>query len=195
MPSLTLGNQTFATQNDAADPVIASNVRFPAGMVVKVDRIDIDPVDFSGGAYIPRDATPPTITEGGQVIQKNYVPKLPQNQSYLLIQAHFWMGELSNSQNRFGSALFINDSCVAASVKGSSESNSDTINFTPFTYLFYHLHNGSTVDIEIRADNNNGASVNPSTISGSFNATYTSGSTAFGGGLAKSQLVIWEISL
>ena len=31
MPSLTLGNQTFATQNDAADPIIANNVQFPAG--------------------------------------------------------------------------------------------------------------------------------------------------------------------
>ena len=31
MPSLTLGNQTFATQNDAADPIISSNVKFPAG--------------------------------------------------------------------------------------------------------------------------------------------------------------------
>ena len=31
MPSLTLGNQIFATQNDAADPIIGSNVKFPAG--------------------------------------------------------------------------------------------------------------------------------------------------------------------
>ena len=82
MAELQLGGKTIATQTGAAQPVIAGNVQFPAGMVVKVDRIDIDPVDFSGGAYIPRDATPPTITEGGQVIQKNYVPKLPQNQSY-----------------------------------------------------------------------------------------------------------------
>ena len=35
MPSLTLGNQTFATQNDAADPIIANNVQFPAGHVIQ----------------------------------------------------------------------------------------------------------------------------------------------------------------
>ena len=35
MPSLTLGNQTFATQNDAADPVIAGNVKFPAGHIIQ----------------------------------------------------------------------------------------------------------------------------------------------------------------
>ena len=35
MPSLTLGNQIFATQNDAADPIIASNVQFPAGHIVQ----------------------------------------------------------------------------------------------------------------------------------------------------------------
>ena len=36
MPSLTLGNQIFATQNDAADPIIGSNVQFPAGHIINV---------------------------------------------------------------------------------------------------------------------------------------------------------------
>ena len=34
MPSLTLGNQTFATQNDAADPIIADNVVFPSKKLI-----------------------------------------------------------------------------------------------------------------------------------------------------------------
>ena len=44
MANLTLGNKTVVTQAGSAEPVIADNVKFPAGMVVKVDRIDIDPL-------------------------------------------------------------------------------------------------------------------------------------------------------
>ena len=179
------------TTGTSSGLTLGSAVTFPAGHVIQVGRKQIVPVDFSGGATIPRDNTIPLITEGGQVIQYDYTPKDTSGSSKLLIQANFWMGERANVNNKFNTALFIDDTCVSVQSHGAED------NYTHWSaYFFQHYltHSGSTVDVEIRADSITNVSVNPQSQSGTYGALYTSASSSFGGSVSNSELIVWEIT-
>lgn len=159
------------------------------GNVIRVGRKQILPLDFTVTSIIPRDTTPPLITEGASVVQHNYTPKM--SNSSILIQANFWMGESSNVTNKFTAALFINDICVHAQSHGAKDGA--TTDFTTFFIQDWITHNGSTLDIEIRADSSSGISINPQSLDTTSGTLYGSGVTRFGGGLSTSELIIWEI--
>ena len=159
------------------------------GNVIRVARKIITPIDFSVSSIIPRDTTPPLINEGGSVVQVDYTPKM--STSSILIQANFWMGETSNVTNKFTAALFINDTCVHVQSHGAKDgANTD---FTTFFIQDWITHNGTTLDIEIRADSASGISINPQALDTTSGTLYGTGTTRFGGGLSNSELIIWEI--
>ena len=159
--------------------------------MIAVGRKQIVPISFGSTSYIPRDTTVPLISEGGQVVQYDYTPKDTSGSSKLLIQANFWMGESSNVTNKFTGALFINDTCVHVQSHGSKEAAVDT---TWFWIQHYASHSGSAVDIEIRVDRASGVQVNPQSQSTSGDTQYESGSTAYGGSISNSELIVWEIT-
>lgn len=189
--SITVGGKILASHDNVSGKLsMSGDVVFPAGHVINFTRKQIVPVDFSGGAYIPRDNTLPQITEGGQVVQYDYVPKDISGSSKLLIQANFWMGERDNVTNKFTAALFINDTCVNVQSHGAPDS---AAHFSVFYFQHYLTHSGSSADIEIRADNQSSVSVNPQSQSAVYGTLYTSGFSAYGGSVSNSELIVWEI--
>ena len=84
MPSLTLGNQTFATQNDAADPIISSNVQFPAGHIVQVQYCTDDTQE---DWYQERESLAVPLSN----LFVKITPKSANNT--MLVQGNVWLGK------------------------------------------------------------------------------------------------------
>ena len=84
MPSITLGNQIFATQNDAADPIISSNVKFPAGHVIQVKQFIFSKIARTTSGSMVQ------ITDGTVNFELDITPKLTN--SKILILANIQVG-------------------------------------------------------------------------------------------------------
>jgi hypothetical protein len=184
--TLRVGGKVLATHNSETDEVnLASDVRFPAGHIIKVNYYTIESGTLTNSAF-PMDNTIPQITEGAEVWSQSITPSSDAN--YLLIQAHVKLNETSSLTNDMALALFVSGTTDALVVsQGVNERSAGGGPFNDFpAYINYRMASWSGAKtLSLRSS---GAQA--------YNyfdqyGSYSSGS--YYGGSITSSVIIWEI--